>query len=453
MNNVSVEPSLLTLLAPIPNLRSLKRAHPAAVADFLLKLDNATNAVSSTTTTQATATAVQLRAKLFDSLHKGTVDLSNHVLAPLLADVVTLVECWCAMTTADISPTELYKRRSFSPCLATAILPLSATRDAFLVNSVVAVTSTVLALANNAKQAPSSPQTESGDDKWCIDVDDESATIPLVSPKSHPKHEACFQVASIARALTLFGVFVAVAYAMVGVQMWSDGQTLSNAGGMPLKPLRDIVYETMIPEWIKRLPETIVDTPITCGVLGSFVFSLWTGGKHDPTKYLRRSILVLIITYLLRSVSIAVTQVPPSNPAYCRPFPDSLNDYLIDSVNMLTSKTKSCSDMMFSGHTTVLSAVLMRIWYDSRNSNLGTIPRRVVRCVALLVYLSSLIVFVAVRLHYTMDVLVGAVIGLSWSAFIEFSCETVAVVGGRRSMFQRLIEWVEGSCPPSCKEE
>ncbi|KAJ3252390.1 hypothetical protein HDU77_005171 [Chytriomyces hyalinus] len=231
------------------------------------------------------------------------------------------------MTTADISPTELYKRRSFSPCLATAILPLSATRDVLHANAVVAVTCTVLALANNAKQAPSSPQTESGEDKWCIDVDDESATIPLVSPKSHPKHEACFQVASIARALTLFGVFVAVAYAMVGVQMRSDGQTLSNAGGMPLKPLRDIVYETMIPEWIKRLPETIVDTPITCGVLGSFVFSLWTGGKHDPTKYLRRSILVLIITYLLRSVSIAVTQVPPSNPAYCRPFPDSLNDY------------------------------------------------------------------------------------------------------------------------------
>ncbi|KAJ3242206.1 hypothetical protein HDU81_006618 [Chytriomyces hyalinus] len=448
---VSPEPRLQPLLAPMPNLRALKRAHAAAAAEFLLKLDNSTNAVTSATPT--TASAVHLRAKLFDSLNKGTVDSSNLVLTQLLADVVTLAECWCAMRSADISPTELYKRRSFSPCLATAVLPLSATQDAFLANSVVAVTSTVLALANTVKQAPSSPQTDSGDEKWCIDIEDEGATVPLVSPKSYTKHEACFQVASVARALTLFGIFVAVAYAMVGVQMWSDGQTLNNAGGMPLKPLRDIVYETMIPEWVKRLPETIVDLPITCGVLGSFAFSLWTGGKHDPTKYLRRSILVLIITYLLRSVSIAVTQVPPSNPAYCRPFPDSLNEYLIDSVNMLTSKTKSCSDMMFSGHTTVLSVVLMRIWYDSQTSNLGTIPRRIIRCVALLVYFSSLTIFVAVRLHYTMDVLVGAVIGLSWSAFIEFSCETVSVVCGRRGLFQRLIEWIEGSCPPTCKEE
>ncbi|KAJ3141495.1 hypothetical protein HK100_006034, partial [Physocladia obscura] len=90
----------------------------------------------------------------------------------------------------------------------------------------------------------------------------DDATLPLVSSPSgllllpQPTALSKLQFKNIWKPLAMFSMVVSVGYIMVLVQLWSDDTTLRNANGQPLIPLRDVVYEQFVPEWLKDISPT-----------------------------------------------------------------------------------------------------------------------------------------------------------------------------------------------------
>ncbi|KAI9352745.1 hypothetical protein BDR26DRAFT_849797 [Obelidium mucronatum] len=328
--------------------------------------------------------------------------------------------------------------------------------EAFLTNSGMAVATLFQTEATSGKASVNRMSFSNAQEgKWGIDMDGDDAMplVPTSTPmsklvlKSDADYTTGFKLYNVWKAVFLFGTLGCLGYFMVFVQMWSDDRVLKNAKGVPLVPLHDIVYEEYIPDFFKQLPDTIVDTPIGAGLFISVLFSIYIAGKQDPTKLMRRSLFGLIVLYAFRSFSIAVTQVPPSNPAYCRPFPKTFEEYIPASLDMFSSKIKSCSDMMFSGHTGILSFILVRVWYDSGNTGVRAMARYIIRLVALVVYFASLITFIGVKLHYTMDVVIGMVIGLSWAITFENTFIMLPLFTGQ-GIILSLYRWVESVPEP-----
>ncbi|KAJ3081431.1 hypothetical protein HK100_009885, partial [Physocladia obscura] len=211
--------------------------------------------------------------------------------------------------------------------------------------------------------------------------------------------------------------------------MWSDDKLLRQAAanGTRLVPLNDFFYDTLIPAPFKAFPDAAADATIAVTLVFAIVFSVasrWVAGVPDPLRHLRRSLAVLVAVYFARAISISSTQVPPSNPAFCRYFPIGAGEIIEDSLNELTSNLKSCSDMMFSGHTSMISVVLVRIWCDVNILN-ARFWRYLIRFCMLCLYLFALGVFVGIRLHYSMDAWIGLLLALSWSIGLEVSCDMV----------------------------
>ncbi|KAJ3073297.1 hypothetical protein HDU98_001847 [Podochytrium sp. JEL0797] len=204
--------------------------------------------------------------------------------------------------------------------------------------------------------------------------------------------------------------------------MWSDNVILLAADGIPIVPLRDTFYEVFIPEPFKKLPVDVVNVPVSIGIVGALLFSGFLNAQHgDPLKKIRRTILILSIVYFCRMISIAGTRLTPVNPSFCRYFPRGGWNIVDTSLNVLTCNLESCSDMMFSGHTAILSTFITRLWFD-----LKPMPRWFKYSVRFLVgcmFLFAIAVFVGVRLHYSMDVWIGLLIGYSWSIGIELCFE------------------------------
>ncbi|KAJ3141494.1 hypothetical protein HK100_006033 [Physocladia obscura] len=257
-----------------------------------------------------------------------------------------------------------------------------------------------------------------------------------------------FRVAWLWKTVLMFSSLAAIAYSMVLIQMWSDDRVLHNARvyGEKLTPLHDIIYEQFIPSIFKRVPLALVDAPISAGLLSSLLFSAYTNRSLDPFKTIRRSLFILNCVYLFRTLSIFVTQVTPVNPDLCAPFPDDFDSILKASLDMFSSKTKSCSDMMFSGHSTMISILAMRLWFDSAVGVRG-IYRLIIRTIILFVLAFSFTMFIAVRLHYSMDVLIGAGIGLSWSIALENAFNMLPYFYGN-GIDVAILRWVE-SAPES----
>ncbi|KAJ3014303.1 UNVERIFIED_CONTAM: hypothetical protein HDU68_000345 [Siphonaria sp. JEL0065] len=393
------------------------------------------------------------------------MDLKTEVPLPATTnEVATLLEHWCLFKRQGISIAEYRKRLpenssvTYGQRLSSSIvLGMSENDEGFLTNAGLAV-ATLFQTEANSKSSTANRDSFSGGmegGKWGIDMDGDDA-MPLVSTNSAKlitkKTEADYtgirvKLYNIWKAIFLFVTLGCLGYFMVFVQMWSDDRVLNNAKGAPLVPLHDIVYEQYIPAIFKKLPETIVDTPISIGLISSVLFSMYIAGKQDPTRLARRSLLGLIVLYAFRSLSIAVTQVPPSNPAYCRPFPKTVEEYIPASLDMFSSKTKSCSDMMFSGHTGILSFILIRVWYDSGSTGVRALARYLIRFVVLSVYLASLTTFIAVKLHYTMDVLIGMVIGLSWAISFENTFIMLPLYTGQ-GIILSVMRWVESTPEP-----
>lgn len=120
----------------------------------------------------------------------------------------------------------------------------------------------------------------------------------------------------------------------------------------------------------------------------------------------RRLLIIITLLYLLRSITFIVTTVPsPINdckPAYVRT-PD-FEDYVILFVRMASGKVSACTDNIYSGHTTIITVmVLAAIQYSGSGW---------IKCLVVLQGIVAVGTIVMSRLHYTVDVVVAVALAL-----------------------------------------
>jgi len=163
---------------------------------------------------------------------------------------------------------------------------------------------------------------------------------------------------------------------------------------MPLNvpPLPDLGHD-LIP---KMEPENLGDMVMTCLIV-MFLIALLLNKNRWPiiTKFL----LTLGNLYFLRVVTILVTSLPPTDN-HCR------TNYLqIDNIYWNTLKglltlgggNIHCGDLMFSGHTCMLTNVWLTFMINYKKKHF-------VRIVATLLMLTAFFLIIATRSHYTADI-------------------------------------------------
>ncbi|KAJ3073300.1 hypothetical protein HDU98_001850 [Podochytrium sp. JEL0797] len=234
-------------------------------------------------------------------------------------------------------------------------------------------------------------------------------------------------------------VLFCVAIVMVLVQLFSDSDVVAHVNSQT--QLHDTFYE-LVPQVFKNLPYRIVDIPVTISLVGGILLSLAMNFKNgDPIKKLRRSMIVLTALYVCRSITIAGTRLPPANPYLtCEPFFDGQHNIPVESLKMLTTTIEACSDMMFSGHTLIVSLFSMRIWFDV--APLSRVVKYTVRVMLVVMYAFAVTTFVAVRMHYSIDVVVAALLAVSWSVAVEMAFEMRQFLK-QESWGVKFMQWVD----------
>lgn len=99
------------------------------------------------------------------------------------------------------------------------------------------------------------------------------------------------------------------------------------------------------------------------------IVSLIAGAVHWPfftfIHRLRRFFWLYGLGYLLRAFTLASTVLPPSNPL-CIPQERSFGEMLVLAPKLIFGYAHTCTDKLFSGHTTV-ATLLLWFWIDARS--------------------------------------------------------------------------------------
>lgn len=164
--------------------------------------------------------------------------------------------------------------------------------------------------------------------------------------------------------------------------------------GVP--PLPDIGHE-LIP---KLSPENLGDT--TMGIMIATLIIV-TAINKNRWRILTRFLIAMGNLYLIRVVSIYVTSLPPTDN-HCRTeYKPIENIYWNTLIGLLSlgSKNRHCGDLMFSGHTCMITNVWMAIMINWRGKHPLKILLRVVISALLLI---TCYLIIATRSHYTGDI-------------------------------------------------
>lgn len=202
------------------------------------------------------------------------------------------------------------------------------------------------------------------------------------------------------------------------------------ARGPPLPDLfHDYLPDLSGTEW-EVIPDYILNVDYLCTV----ALLLYRGVF---ISVLCRSVIVYAALMVLRCITVLVTTLPDSDP-HCRlvvpgTVPMSEIDYgkvwektlsLIIPVNPIT-----CGDMIFSGHTAIM-VMLALIWhhyYPARKGNYAVNP---VKVVVWLTTFFVLMVIIAVRKHYTVDVFLGLYLTMTvWGAYHRYAHDVLHADG------------------------
>lgn len=111
--------------------------------------------------------------------------------------------------------------------------------------------------------------------------------------------------------------------------------------------------------------------------------------------------------YLLRMFTLAFTILPPSNVA-CVPVERTLLESLAMAPKLMFGGAHSCTDKIFSGHTTV-ATLLFWSWQEAR-TEAGDAPLSRWRFYAMTHLLSMALTSILGRNHYTVDIIVSFIV-------------------------------------------
>lgn len=209
---------------------------------------------------------------------------------------------------------------------------------------------------------------------------------------------------------------VLIGWVMTSLQVWSDRSFalqfaesafwLKSGEDGPWywnRRLPDVVmdfFETF--SWYTNLPVQAADWALNSFVLGGFIASIFGGVAMECVIGWAD---VMSAAYAARMFSMPMTPLPPSD-SRCPLFPihDGLTlwQYLKRGSQVVLGMERTCTDKLFSGHTATACTILYLYQKYSRRKSLHTY--------ALAHFLLTIALIIACRNHYTVDVVVGAIV-------------------------------------------
>lgn len=162
-------------------------------------------------------------------------------------------------------------------------------------------------------------------------------------------------------------------------------------------PLSAPILPDLGHEYIPKLsPENLGDRVMTCLIV-SFVIAMIL--NKNRWALLTRFLLTLGNLYILRVVTILVTSLPPTEN-HCRSdYQEIKNIYWNTLKGLLTlgGGNIHCGDLMFSGHTCMVTNIWITFMINYKNRNL-------LRAFISALLLATFFFIIATRSHYTADI-------------------------------------------------
>lgn len=182
----------------------------------------------------------------------------------------------------------------------------------------------------------------------------------------------------------------------------------------------------------------IVATVFTIGTMG--YFCIMHGAR---ATIMRRFVLIQALLFFLRGISISVTLLPQSRDL-CEYQPPANDFWSIVSftVQTLTGQVHTCTDMLFSGHTTNLTCMLMVwLWYTPKTTRLPWL----FYAAAWALQIAGMWIIVATRFHYSIDVFIAFVLTIIlWVGYglLVQSVDNMKAASDR-AWYLRFVAWME----------
>jgi len=186
------------------------------------------------------------------------------------------------------------------------------------------------------------------------------------------------------------------------------------------------------------IPANISDILVQVSVICIFarLFTL----KRRFCLVLRRILFTISLMYLLRSIIIVVTVLPPSLLSCYSP--NKSRDLIWDSIILFLQLRTSCGDVFFSGHAIWFSVkflLFLKYKPDFITDNIiRTIIYKIVISICLILELLSLVIS---AYHYTIDVLVSFFL-----CFIIFYFYHFLILSNYcdNTWYSKLVNWFDG---------
>ncbi|KAJ3254293.1 hypothetical protein HK103_007263 [Boothiomyces macroporosus] len=225
---------------------------------------------------------------------------------------------------------------------------------------------------------------------------------------------------------------------MIYVQILNENEAIRNKSG----PLVDTGFELFV--FDKPISTAYADNFISLQCLLMGVYSLYCG---KLIMIARRVFLLVGAVYCLRSFTLSMTHLPSPNPA-CPQVYREKSTYLYSTFMGYFTGQSFCSDLLFSGHTSVL---MLGIWIifsipANHDSNLkktitssALFHQNLARICSICIAFAGIFSIAQSKLHYTVDIILGIII-----SGLVFVCYTACVGWASMYWYQNLNQDSDG---------
>lgn len=154
--------------------------------------------------------------------------------------------------------------------------------------------------------------------------------------------------------------------------------------------------------WYTTLPVQAADWALNSFVVGGFIASMFGGVAMNCVIGWAD---IMSAAYGARMISMPMTPLPPSD-SRCPLFPISdglsVGQYLGRGFQVVLGMERTCTDKLFSGHTATACTILYLYWKYSQWKSFYAY--------ALVHFSLTIVLIIACRNHYTVDVVVGIIV-------------------------------------------
>jgi len=186
-------------------------------------------------------------------------------------------------------------------------------------------------------------------------------------------------------------------YVNVFANIYVQNVMVANQNSKPSPPLRDIGFSILpFVEW-----EAGVNYIMFALIVIAIINTLFWQKVSGTLTVIRRTLFIWGFVFLLRSISITSTILP--NPdSNCKP--QHFNNFFHATFLFLAGQVETCYDCLFSGHSCTMVLSVMIFYQYTKNIFL--------RWIMFVPGFFGLLLIIATRFHYTVDVIYGTCISL-----------------------------------------